>query len=280
MLADTPRNDAFDTALRALVRPTDIVLDIGTGTGLLAMMAARAGAAHVYACEMDPALADLAVEIIRRNGLAERISVIAKASTDLVVGVDIPAPASLLVTETFDSLLIGEGALATIADARARLLTPDAKVIPAAGRIMGQLVSAPMLRQVHPLRTIAGFDLSALTELGLPKRFHPLMPGLEHWTPLSAPTELLRIGFEGDVPASRHWAADLAVTQGGTAQALLLWLELEMGDGALLSAAPGGSVRHWNPVVYLLDDDLDVTPGSAARVATRLNGLSLEFTLA
>ncbi len=82
------------------------------------MMAARAGARHVYACEMLPDLADLARIVVAENGFADRITVVAKASKDLVLGVDLPERATLLVTEIFDALLIGEGALPAIGHAR------------------------------------------------------------------------------------------------------------------------------------------------------------------
>jgi predicted RNA methylase len=75
MLADAPRNDFYAQAIRATVRPGDVVLDIGTGSGLLAMLAAQAGAARVVACEANPALAATAREIVRRNGFADRIEI-------------------------------------------------------------------------------------------------------------------------------------------------------------------------------------------------------------
>jgi len=94
MVADLARNDAFEAAINRAVRPDEVVLDIGTETGLLAMMAARAGARHVYACEKVPDLADLAREIIARNGLADRITVIARESTDLAIGDEMPERAT------------------------------------------------------------------------------------------------------------------------------------------------------------------------------------------
>ena len=83
MLADHERNAAYEAAIKAKVAPNDIVLDIGTGSGLLAMMAARAGAKHVYACEAHPILAEMAKTIIADNGYSEQITVIAKQSTDI-----------------------------------------------------------------------------------------------------------------------------------------------------------------------------------------------------
>lgn len=61
-----------ELAIEAAV-PGKVVLDIGTGSGLLAMMAARAGAARVIACEMNAAVAETARRIIAANGLADRM---------------------------------------------------------------------------------------------------------------------------------------------------------------------------------------------------------------
>ena len=54
MCADAVRNQAYRRALEAAVREQSVVLDVGTGTGLLARYAARAGARRVYAIEQSP----------------------------------------------------------------------------------------------------------------------------------------------------------------------------------------------------------------------------------
>ena len=87
MMDDKRRSDSYEAAIRRIV-PGKLVLDIGTGSGLLAMMAARAGTAHVMTCETVATIAERARTIIAKNGLADRITVIAKSSTDLVVGRD------------------------------------------------------------------------------------------------------------------------------------------------------------------------------------------------
>src|SRR5579872_5650896 len=75
IIRDARRNGAYDAALRRAVFPGARVLDIGTGSGLLAMMAARAGAAEVVACEVNPVIAEQAREIVRQNGYADRVRV-------------------------------------------------------------------------------------------------------------------------------------------------------------------------------------------------------------
>ncbi len=66
--------DAYQRALRALVRPGDVVLDLGAGTGILSMLAARLGAARVHAVEAMP-IARLASALVEQNGLGRQISV-------------------------------------------------------------------------------------------------------------------------------------------------------------------------------------------------------------
>ena len=89
MVNDEERNQAYDLALRRAVKPGDTVLEIGTGSGLVAMMAARAGAGKVVTCEVLPLIADIAREVVAKNGLSERITVLTRKSTQLQVGTDL-----------------------------------------------------------------------------------------------------------------------------------------------------------------------------------------------
>ena len=61
-----------------------LVLDIGTGSGLLSMMAAVAGAGEIVTCETSTTIANTAMKIISANGFENRIRVLNKRSTDLI----------------------------------------------------------------------------------------------------------------------------------------------------------------------------------------------------
>ena len=151
MLNDAERNRRYHRALaRVLARqPLDRrrVIDIGAGTGLLAMLAARQGASSVVACELDGAMSAIAIECQAANGLADVVEWHAVPSQAL----DLPPDrlADVLVTETFDSELLGEGVLPLLRDALGRLVSPHAIVIPARARVWGQLFESPLLYAAH-----------------------------------------------------------------------------------------------------------------------------------
>ena len=74
MMNDEQRNKAYADALELAVRDGDFVLDIGTGSGLLSLMAAASGAEMVTTCEMSKTIAEAATQIIESNGYKEKLA--------------------------------------------------------------------------------------------------------------------------------------------------------------------------------------------------------------
>jgi len=163
MLRDTERNVKYAEAISRVVgslpsRGDRLVLDVGTGTGLLAMLAAQAGAERVVACEMFPAVATMAKAIVEANQCMwpkSILQVLCLHSHDLEVGrtsreseiTQLPRRADLLVSELLDSTLLAEGLLPTVRDAWRRLLQPGARVVPAGCRVWAQVVQCSVLQQ-------------------------------------------------------------------------------------------------------------------------------------
>jgi protein arginine N-methyltransferase 1 len=136
MLRDELRTDAFRRAIEEVVRPGDVVVDIGTGSGVLAVFAARAGAKKVYAIEAS-SIAPLAAEVFQKSGVADRVEIVRGWSTQ----VELPERADVLVTETIGNEPLGERIVDTVFDARRRLLVPNARIIPSHVAVCGRLVS-------------------------------------------------------------------------------------------------------------------------------------------
>jgi len=244
MLNDQARNDAFERAIAKAARGRRLVLDIGTGSGLLAMMAARAGAQRVIACEAISPLAQMAARIVARNGYADRIAVIAKRSTELAVGRDLPEPADLLISEILDAGLLGEGVMRTFRHACAVLITTDAAVIPAGATVWGVLVECPELRRVNPIKGISGFDLSEFDIFRNPVAHRQFAMAQEPHRVLSDVFEMARFDFRRLPTEERTESVRIETTADGTAQAVAFWFDLQLDDAITLSTAPGGDSKH------------------------------------
>lgn len=125
MLRDDVRTEAYERALVKAIRPGDVVVDVGAGTGLLSMMACRAGAARVYALE-ETGIIDLAKTLVRNNGYADRVILMKGNSGRL----ELPERADVVVSETIGSFVFSEDILETMEDARLRFLRPGGILIP------------------------------------------------------------------------------------------------------------------------------------------------------
>lgn len=101
MINDTGRNVYYKRAIEAAV-PGKVVCDIGTGTGLLSILAAKAGAKKVYSVEMDPGRADFAIKVIDKIGLSDKITVINKNFYETDIHADI------FVSETIGTPVFNE----------------------------------------------------------------------------------------------------------------------------------------------------------------------------
>ncbi|KAL9433796.1 hypothetical protein AB3S75_028607 [Citrus x aurantiifolia] len=162
MLNDSYRNRAYRLAIDKMITKSCHVLDIGAGTGLLSMMAARAMGSSdsttslntkgmVTACESYLPMVKLMKKVLHVNGMGRNIKVINKRSDELEVGVDIDSRADILVSEILDSELLGEGLIPTLQHAHDRLLVENPLTVPYRATTYGQLVESTFLWKLHDL---------------------------------------------------------------------------------------------------------------------------------
>jgi len=278
MLNDEVRNDAYDRAIRAAVRPGDHVLEIGTGSGILAMMAARAGAERVTTCEVNPALADVARQIVGANGFGERVSVVGRKSTQVEVGRDLRQAADLLIMEIFDSILLGEGVLPSLRDARERLLKPDARVLPRRARVYAAALEMPGLRRVNPIRRIAGFDLSLFETFSNPAG-QMVELGAEPHRLLTEPFPVFDFDFTQSVPNGGEKRLEVKAIAEGAIHAVAIWYDLYLDDTITMTTAPGVERNHWKQAVDFVPTDIPVTRGQVLRADARYAGTRLKVAI-
>ncbi|XP_024868793.1 protein arginine N-methyltransferase 7-like [Temnothorax curvispinosus] len=323
MLHDHERNEKYYIALKAAIEKKHQageeanVLDIGTGTGLLSMMAAKCGADTITACEAFKPMANCAAQIIKENGFEDRIKLIRKRSTKMIVGEggDMPKRANILVTEVFDTELIGEGALSTFRHAHEVLLEEDSIVVPHRGTVWAQVVESTKVcawNRVKPIKngemlvdappTIqACSGAAAVHDMQLSRlprdAFVPLLPA----------QPIFRFDWSGKKPLLNNEKVSL-LTQpiaSGTAHAIFMWWDLNMDtdNQVLLSCAPvwehpdvpddmkkdATSLKkmtdtipwrdHWMQAVYYLPEEVPITYGVEVNVIGYHDEYSFWFKL-
>lgn len=281
MLADHERNQAFYEAIRKAVDPNSVVLDIGTGSGLLSMMAANSGAKKVVTCEQSTFLAKTAQKIVSKNGLSEKIEVLNSKSTDLHPH-HFPEKPNLLVAEIFDAGLIGEWAIPTFRHALKKLCTPDCKLIPQRATVIARLVELPDYSEIHPIRNIEGFDLSEFSIFQTKGEYvQKLLPSVKHHF-LSEEIELKSYKFlqlEESIPLhrSKNESFEITCSANGQVTAVAFWFHLWLDDEIVLSSGPERTNNHWNQAVFFFQKQKSVRKGDLFKLTMRYNDYKIWF---
>lgn len=285
MLDDVDRTSSFQAALRAMVTPEDVVLDIGTGTGILAVTAALAGARHVYAVEAT-AMAQAAQRLAEANGVGDRVTVINGHSSD----VDLPERATVLVSEIIGDDPLGERIVATFADARARLLVPEAGVIPSRLRVCALPLEVPVGTlegwRFTPNRAALwtqryGVDFDCFVPLSEEHdhRMHVNSHDVRGWKRLADPVPLVDIDLTQADEGTIERRLPLRIVDDGSLSSLLVFFEAELGGGAQLSLHPDATSRSnsWGNLLYVLARPLDVVAGQELALDYRDDGRGSVF---
>lgn len=126
MLNDRLRMTAYRRAIFEAVKPGDLVLDLGTGTGILSQWALEAGARRVFGVDLSAPILALAVERIRSAGVADRFEPINQLSYD----VQLPQRVDVLISEIMGNLADNEDFQPILRDAIQRFLAPGGRVLP------------------------------------------------------------------------------------------------------------------------------------------------------
>jgi hypothetical protein len=260
MLNDTARCTAYLHAIEEVVRPGDVVVDIGTGTGLLAMMAARCGAKRVYAIESGAAAA-VAESAFRDNALSDTITLVRGRSTD----VELPEKVDVIISELIGNSPLAERVVEAHRDARRRFghaktrsipqtLHLNADIVSVPGDLKAELFTSPA--SLQQWRKSYGVDLSAL-------RPSADDPPLKHYLPAQSTgvwpraasgvqlgTVNLADADSSDFTCSRETRCEAPAVVDG----VLVWFELELGPTVRFSTAPdkASQTNHWLSPLWVI----------------------------
>lgn len=274
MLSDEVRNEAYRSAIAAIVKPGDRVLDMGAGSGVLSIFAAQAGASRVHAVERTD-IAAIAREIIASNHLSERIEVIQSDLEDI----ELPAKVDVIVSEWMGGFGVDENMLAPLVIARDRWLRPQGRVIP--GRVTAFL--APMwVAEVHEELSYwrsrpHGVDFSVVAQHTANETI------MAQWTltaeDLLAPPQSM---WSHDAytcslaEADRPFESSCTFTaaRDGRMSALAAWFDADLGHGVRLTNAVGAPDTHWGRYVFPLRGAIEIREGAQIKTNVRCDPAS------
>lgn len=235
MVLDPHRTPLLADAIRTVVNPNDIVVDIGCGIGILSFLAAQAGAKKVVAIDCDRGALEAAKFFAHQLGLDQTI----QFKSGLSSTQKLPEKADVLLCEIIGSLGFEENILTTLLDARKRFLKPKGIIIPAVIELWGALVEDNA--QFEGWGDVAGLDLR-----------HATAP-LSDWKAITiAPHHLLSSAEKlTHIDTRTFSSSELSVThsfkptQSGKLGGIAVWPKVFWTQEIITDASPFMPTTHW-----------------------------------
>lgn len=256
----------------ATVNAGDVVVDIGSGTGVLSLFAARAGASRVYSIEREPVIS-VAREIAARNGMQDSIVFIEGSSQ----AVEIPEPADVLITETIGNIGFDEGITTWVADAKQRFVKPDAAVIPQQVDAVASLVCVPrdfrnVERWSRPLMTLDFTPLNRIVRNSI------LWTDLSPSAITSHPAVVFGTDFSTE-PGSLSGTVRVEAVKDGDVHGIGVWFQSRLSDDICITNAPPNAVPSWEQGYLPLDEPIEVQAGESIcfEISTTAGGVEWEW---
>ncbi|MCX7593284.1 MAG: 50S ribosomal protein L11 methyltransferase [Fischerella sp.] len=147
MLGDRLRMNAYKQAIQEVVKPGMIVLDLGTGTGILGLWALEAGAKYLYAIDVNENILSLAVQRFNQAGFSGKYEVFNALSYD----VNLPERVDVIVSEILGNLADNEDFVPILQDARKRFLKKEGNMLPSS--VYSQLVPVSSIKAHQQIKS-------------------------------------------------------------------------------------------------------------------------------
>ena len=255
MIRDPVRMPAYAKAINSAVFRGAVVADIGTGTGIFAMLAAQAGARKIFAIDPSEMIA-IAEEVAATNGFADAIDFIQARSTETLL----PEPVDVIVSDLRGVLPLHTNHIPSIIDARERLLRPGGVLIPA----QDTLWACPAESPIEYADRILSWDER---RFGLDLHSGHWLAANTSWKrresdqPLAAPALLATLNYYAvsspDITSSAQWCA----TQRQTCHGFMIWFDTELAPGFGFTNAPDAAKAIYGQAFFPLSIPVLIEPG-------------------
>lgn len=260
-LSDPVRLNAFREAIRATVRPGDVVLDLASGTGILGLFACAAGASRVYSIEAT-GMVEIARQVAEANGVADRITFIREVSRHATL----PEPVDVIVCDQIGHFGFEAGLVDDAADARRRFLKPGGRIVPQQVLLMAAPVedAARHAYVAFWQQRPGGFDFSPVREWAANTGYPTTSPAAAL---LAGARQVVRIDTLVDLPHSVTSRVDLTIQRAGLLHGVAGWFSATLAPGVTLTNAPTATTRVKRRHVFLpVETPVAVQPADLVRL--------------
>jgi len=235
------------------------VLDVGCGTGILSMFAAKAGAAHVVGIDMSNII-DQAVKIIEANGFKDTITLVKGKLEDTELPIQ---QFDIIISEWMGYFLLYESMLDTVLEARDRYLKPGGLIFPDHATMYIAAIEDQEYKEekINFWDNVYGFDYSCIKDIALRE---PLVDTVELKTLVTDPCRLkvidLRTAKKEDLAFTTDF--ELHVTRNDYVHAFLAWFDVSfecLHIPISFSTGPHSNYTHWKQTVFYTPETLTVS---------------------
>lgn len=235
MIGDKLRFPPYAEAIQRSVSPGDAVVDLGSGPGVFALLACRAGARRVFAIDFD-GVVDFGRQLAAANGFSDRIEFIRGDSRQI----HLPEKANVIVSDLRGSLPYFAQAIESLNDARKRFLAEGGILIPARDTLYAALIEDPAYYEsiTGPWSGMKDLDLSSSLPVVLNGIYRKQLKPEQI---LSNGKEWCSLDYKAGASSRGSGSVSLKVKRNGTAHGIGVWFETQLVDGVGFSTIPSGT---------------------------------------
>jgi len=240
-----------------------VVLDIGSGTGILSMFAAKAGALHVIGIECS-GIVNLAEQVIKDNNLAHKITLI----KGKVEEIELPQPyqkVDIIISEWMGYCLFYESMLDTVIFARDKWLKPDGLLFPDRATLFITAIEDRQYKddKINWWDDVYGFNMSCIRKIAIAE---PLVDVVDAKQVVTGSCLLKEVDLYKVQKADLIFETpfQLSVKRDDYIQAFVTYFNIEFTKchkRTGFSTSPESNYTHWKQTVFYIDDYLTVKRG-------------------
>ncbi|KAI6033218.1 S-adenosyl-L-methionine-dependent methyltransferase [Pisolithus orientalis] len=263
MLKDTVRTGSYRAAIvnNGHLFKGKTVLDVGCGTGILSMFAAKAGASHVVGVDMSNII-DQAQKIIEANGFRDTITLVKGKLED----VELPIKQfDIIISEWMGYFLLYESMLDTVLDARDKYLKPGGLIFPDNARLFLAAIEDQDYKEekINFWDNVYGFDFSCIKDIAVRE---PLVDTVELKAVVTDPFMIKHINLLTVKKEDLTFAAPftLTATRNDYIHAFLAWFDISFDcthRKVQFSTGPHAQYTHWKQTVFYTPSTVTINEG-------------------